>query len=92
MKGLFSKIKAAYDAHKIIMFIVSFFVIGTNAVQYGVQDYTRSEPEKVSPPIAKPIIKQKPTIIKQIIYKTDKEYCRKLIKAELLKHYDSSRH
>ena len=83
----FSKLKTLFDAYKMWIFFIA--LISTNGMQAG---FHYSEPEK---PIGKPVITkpaEKPTIIKQIIYKTDEVTVKKLIETELQKHYDSSRH
>ena len=82
----FKQLKDIFDAYKMVAFILA--LVTTNVMQAGVQEYVRSEPVVTEPlPIVKKSV-EKPTII----YKTDKEYCKKLIETELLKHYDSSRH
>ena len=87
MKKLFARLKNIFDAYKMWLFFTAI-LFGTN----GAQMYANSEPEKAGPPIekVKPVaIGPQKTII---IYKLDKEYCKKLIETELQKHYDSSRH
>ncbi|MCK5236070.1 MAG: hypothetical protein KAR06_03710 [Deltaproteobacteria bacterium] len=72
MKKAFDKIKAFIDVWKIWLFFIA--LISTNGMQAG---FHYSEPEKPigKPAIAKPT--EKPTIIKQIIYKPDNSYCDK---------------
>ena len=89
MKKLFARLKNLFDAYKMWLFFTAI-LFGTN----GAQMYVHSEPEKAGLPIEK----VKPVAIKPvrtktiIIYKLDKEYCKKLIETEFNKHYDSSRH
>lgn len=87
MKKLFDKIKAFIDVWKIWLFFGA--LIGTNA---GQQIYY-SEPVIEKPAIAKTIEKRAPETKKTIIiHKVDTKLVKKLIKQELQKHFDSSRH
>jgi len=73
IKERFNQVKTFIDAWKIWLFFLALF--GTNAVQYGVQDYAQSEKAG----IVKQIIKAKPPQKTIIIHKVDNEYCdRKL--------------
>ena len=73
MKRLFGHLKSFVDIWKVWIFFAALLV-GTN----GAQIAANYEP-KLDKPTGKPVIASKPTIIKQIIYKTDKEYCKKLL-------------
>ena len=83
IKKLFARLKNIFDAYKMWLFFTAI-LFGTN----GAQMYANSEPEKPAETASTPAKPQKSVII----YKLDKEYCKKLIETELQKHYDSSRH
>ncbi len=87
MKHLFAKLKTFFDAYKMYVFFMAL-LFGTN----GAQMYANHEPE----PVAEPVVEKPIGIVKPqkpiIIYKLDKEYCKKLIETEFAKHFDSSRH
>lgn len=87
-KKLVDRLKTFVEAGKIWLFFIALF--GTNAMQAGVQEYVRSEPEPVIKPVAvKPVEKpQKATII----YKTDIELVKKLIAEELNDHKTGAQH
>ena len=86
MKKLFDKIKLFIDAWKMWLFFG--VLVGTNA---GQQVYY-SEPDIEEPAIIKPKIKPAKLQKTTIIHKFDTGLAKKLIKQELQKHFDSSRH
>ena len=67
----FKQLKDIFDAYKMAAFILA--LITTNAMQAGVQEYVRSEPEVVEPVVKKSV--EKPTII----YRTDNEFCKRIL-------------
>lgn len=93
IKKIIDRLKTFVEAWKIWVFIAALF--GTNTMTAGL--IYSSEPEKAEKPATiKPIERVKPintTTIKEVtIYKVDKKLVKKLIKQELQKHFDSSRH
>ena len=88
MKKLFDKIKLFIDTWKIWLFVAALF--GTN----GAQMYVNSDPIEEKDPLKAVHVAKSPTkpLKTIIIHKVDNGYCDKLIKAELKKHFDSSRH
>jgi len=83
---LFGRLKTLFDAYKMWIFFIA--LIGTNG---GQQLYYHEKPAIEEKPVIEKVA-QKPTIIRQTIYKTDEALVKKLIETEFIKHFDSSRH
>jgi hypothetical protein len=89
VKKLFDKLKLFVDAWKMWLFFC--VLVGTNGLQAGLNYSSPIKEKSALKPVhvVKSTTKPSKTVI---IHKVDNSYCEKLVKAELEKHFKSSRH